>query len=319
MNPVSPELSLVIPCRDESASLTTLFDTLLPIVRPAVGSFEIIVVNDGSTDNTLQQLLALQASSHELRVVDLSRNFGKEAAVVAGLAHCRGRCAILLDADLQDPPELIPQMLARWREGYESIVAVHAIRTSDSLSRRLLTAAYYRMLNAVSKTNIVADSGDFRLLDRAVIDAFLGLCERTRFNKGLFSWIGFRQCLIEHDRPPRQAGRSKFTYRRLFSLALEGLTSFSSAPLRISAYVGLLISLLAFVYGGYIVLRTMIEGAAVPGYASIFAAVMFFGGINLLGIGILGEYVGRVFIESKQRPLYVVRQTHEPGDGDPST
>ncbi|MGH8460769.1 MAG: glycosyltransferase family 2 protein [Stenotrophobium sp.] len=311
MSSPTPEVSLVIPCYNESAGLATLFETLLPIIRATACRFEIVVINDGSDDDTLARLLALQGTIPQLRVIDLSRNFGKEAAVAAGLAHCRGKCAILLDADLQDPPELIPQMLARWREGYESVVAVHASRGSDSLPRRVLTAGFYRILNAVSNTRTPANAGDFRLLDRAVIDAFLALPERARFNKGLFAWIGFRQCLIEHERPLRSAGTSKFTYRRLFGLAIEGITSFSSTPLRVWAYIGAFVSLLAFLDGAFIILRTLIRGNPVPGYASIFVAVMFFGGINLLSIGVLGEYVGRIFVESKQRPLYVVRRAHE--------
>lgn len=310
----APEVSIVIPCHDESAGLPALFSALLPIISATAPQFEIVAVNDGSTDDTLQQLLALQKSIPQLRVIDLSRNFGKEAAVAAGLAHCRGKCAILLDADLQDPPELIPQMLERWREGYECVVAIHASRGSDSLARRALTAGFYRILNAVSNTTTPANVGDFRLLDRAVVEAFLALPERTRFNKGLFAWIGFRQCLIEHERPLRATGTSKFTYRRLFSLAIEGITSFSSTPLRVSAYAGGVISLLAFLYGSYILLRTLIYGNPVPGYASIFVAVVFLGGINLLSIGVLGEYVGRIFVESKQRPLYVVRRAHEPDE-----
>ncbi|MGH8541982.1 MAG: glycosyltransferase family 2 protein [Stenotrophobium sp.] len=310
----TPEVSLVIPCHNESAGLAGLFVTLIPIISAATHSFEIVVVNDGSADDTLVRLLEWQQSILQLRVIDLSRNFGKEAAVAAGLQHCRGRCAILLDADLQDPPELIPQMLARWHGGYESVVAVHSLRGSDSLWRRTLTKGFYRLLNAVSDTAMTENMGDFRLLDRAVIDAFLALPERTRFNKGLFAWIGFRQCRIEHERPARTSGASKFTYRRLFGLAIEGITSFSSTPLRISTYAGGVISLLSFLYGSYILLRTLIYGNPVPGYASIFVAVMFFGGINLLSISVLGEYVGKIFVESKQRPLYVVRRAHEPAE-----
>jgi glycosyltransferase involved in cell wall biosynthesis len=293
MTVITPEISIVIPCHNEQDALAELFGTLCPIIEAVALQHEILVINDGSSDDTLEKLLEFQKSIPQLRVIDLSRNFGKEAAVAAGLAHCRGRCAILL-------------------EGYETVIAVHAERSTDTLARRTLTDGFYRLLNTMSRTVMPANAGDFRLLDRVVIDAFLSLPERTRFNKGLFAWIGFRQCLIEHQRPLRSTGTTKFTYRRLVSLAIDAITSFSSTPLRLSAYVGGLISLLAFIYGGYILLRTLIYGNPVPGYASIFVAVTFLGGINLLGIGILGEYIGRIFVEAKQRPLYVIRHTHEP-------
>ena len=303
----------MIPVHNESAGLDFLFGTLLPIMEAATAHFEIVVVNDGSADDTLPRLLRLQASIPQLRVVDLSRNFGKEAALTAGLWHCRGACAITLDADLQDPPELIPQMLAKWREGYETVVAVHADRNTDTLLRRGLSRAFYFLLNAVSEMRFVPNAGDFRLLDRVVIEAFLALPERTRYNKGLFAWVGFRQHLIEHERPLRAAGESKFNYRRLLSLAIQAITSFSSFPLRLWTYVGMVIAAVSFFYGSFILIRTMILGTDVPGYASLIVAVMFFGGVNLLSIGVLGEYVGRIFMETKQRPLYVVRRLHEPG------
>lgn len=312
-----PELSVVIPVYNESAALAPLFSRLLPILRDAAASFEILVVNDGSRDESLQHLLQLQRGLPALRVLDLSRNFGKEAALTAGLAHCRGRCAILLDADLQDPPELIAPMLQKWREGYEMVVAVHAVRSADTRLRRTLSGGFYRLLDAVSHLEMVRNAGDFRLLDRAAIEAFLALPERTRFNKGLFAWIGFRQYRIEHERPARAAGASKYNYRRLFSLAIEGITSFSSLPLRLSTYLGLLVAVLSLAYGAFIVVRTLVRGVDVPGYASLFVAIVFFGGINLLSIGILGEYVGRIFLESKHRPLYVVRRLHEPAAEPP--
>jgi polyisoprenyl-phosphate glycosyltransferase len=308
----SPELSLVIPVHNESAGLDHLFGSLLPIVQAAAASFEIVAVNDGSSDDTLQQLLQRQQTLPQLRVIDLSRNFGKEAALTAGLRHCRGACAITLDADLQDPPELIPQMLEKWREGYETVVAVHARRDTDSIARRVSANLFYRVLNAVAELRFVPNAGDFRLLDRAVIEAFLSLHERTRYNKGLFAWVGFRQHLIEHQRPERAAGQSSFNYRSLFRLAMEGITSFSSFPLRLWTYIGVTVSGLSFLYGSFIILRTLILGVDVPGYASLIVAVMFLGGINLLGIGMLGEYIGRIFVESKRRPLYVVRRLHEP-------
>lgn len=306
-----PEVSLVIPMHNEGEGLENLFARLLPILSEAAASFEIVVVNDGSADDTLQRLLRRQATLAQLRVVDLSRNFGKEAALTAGLAHCRGACAITLDADLQDPPELILEMLAKWREGYETVVAVHALRESDPFFKRQFARGFYRVLNAMSEMRFVPHAGDFRLLDRCVIDAFLQMPERARFNKGLFAWIGFRRYLIEHRRPQRVSGRSAFTFRQLLHLATDGITSFSLFPLRLCIYLGTLVTAFAFAYGSYIILRTLANGADVPGYASIIVAVMFFGGVNLFSIGVLGAYVGRIFLEAKQRPLYVVRRVHE--------
>ena len=313
MTPQGPEVSIVIPVYNEAAALEHLFEVLLPILHDLQHTFEIVIVNDGSHDDTLPLLLRRQVSLPELRIVDLSRNFGKEAALTAGLEHCRGACAITLDADLQDPPELIPQMIDKWQEGYETVVAVHAYRGSDSYLRRTSASWFYRLINAIAEIRFVAHAGDFRLLDRCAIDAFLALPERARFNKGLFAWIGFRTALIEHHRPERSAGGSRFNLRRLLSFAVDGITSFSTLPLRVWTYVGFSIALLSFCYGAFIVLRTLILGIDVPGYASLIVAIMFLGGINLLGIGVLGEYIGRIFLETKRRPLYVVRRIHESG------
>lgn len=306
----APELSLVVPAYNEATALQPLIDVLLPIARSSTSCFELIIVNDGSTDDTLTILQQLQQRVPELCIVDLSRNFGKEAALTAGLAQARGRCAVVLDADLQDPPELLPTMLQKWREGYETVVAVHRERSGDSRWRRGAARWFYRVINAVSEVPMLADAGDFRLLDRAVIDAFLSLPERARFNKGLFAWLGFRQYVIEHARPLRSQGASKFTAGRLFGLALDGLTSFSSFPLRLWVYAGFIIASLALAYGAFIVLRTLLFGVDVPGYASLIVAVIFLGGVNLLSVGVLGEYIGRIFMESKQRPIYIVRRVH---------
>jgi len=309
----APLVSVVIPVHDESAGLDRLFGRLLPEMQSLALPFELIFVNDGSRDDTLRALLDKQRGMPQLRVIDLTRNFGKEAALTAGLEYCRGACAILLDADLQDPPELIPQMVARWREGYEVVTAVHALRRSDPLLKRATAACFYWLINRISEVRFVPNAGDFRLLDRAAIDAILRLRERTRFNKGLFAWIGFRTAYIEHDRPARAAGESRFNYRRLLRLAVDGITSFSVLPLRLWVYLGVVIAGLAFLYGSAILVRTLVRGVDVPGYASLIVAIMFLGGINLLGIGVLGEYVSRIFVEVKQRPLYLIRQIHEAG------
>lgn len=308
----NPEVSVVIPVKNEAQGVDRLMETLLPLLAGVARSFELVVVDDGSSDGTLASLLSWQQRCEMLRVVELSRNFGKEAAVAAGLNHSAGACAIVMDADLQDPPQLIPEMLAKWREGYEMVVAVRALRAQDTLAKRVSAGWFYRIINAIADIDIPPNAGDFRLLDAAAVRAFLALPERARFNKGLFAWIGFRTCQIHHERPARLAGTSKWKVGRLFAFALDGITSFSSFPLRLFSFLGFGVAALALLYGAYIVFRTIIRGIDVPGYASLFVAVMFLNGITLIGIGVLGEYVGRIFLESKRRPIFIVRRLHEP-------
>lgn len=304
-------ISLIIPMKNEAEGLRLLFSKLVPEIEKCKKSYEIIAVNDGSTDSTLQKLLEFQKTIPSLRIIDLSRNFGKEAALTAGMAAARGDAAIPLDADLQDPTELIPQLLAKWEEGYEMVIAARDDRSSDTLSKRLFSKNFYRVFNLFSSIHLTPNAGDFRLFDRKIINAFLLLPERTRFNKGLFAWLGFRSCIITHTRPKRAAGQSQWNYRKLFQFAVDGITSFSAAPLKTFSYVGFLIAMGALIYGLYIIIHTLLHGNNVPGYPSLLALILFFGGLNMIGIGILGEYVSRIFIETKQRPLYVVRDQYE--------
>lgn len=305
------ELSIICPFFNEEPTVPHFFAHIVPVLEGIGLPFEIVCVNDGSRDGTLAALLAVQADDPRVRVVDLSRNFGKEAALTAGLDVVRGNAVIPIDSDLQDPPDLIPAMVAKWREGFEVVLARRADRRSDHLLKRQTAQWFYRVHNLVSDTAIPENVGDFRLMDRQVVEAVRLLPERRRFMKGLFAWVGFRTAVIDYRRPERVAGEGKFSAWRLWNFALEGITSFSTAPLRIWSYLGLGFALLSFGYASLIVLRTLIYGVDLPGYASVFTAVLFMGGVQLLGIGILGEYIGRAYIEAKQRPLYIVRALHE--------
>jgi polyisoprenyl-phosphate glycosyltransferase len=308
-------ISIIIPMKNEALGLGILFEKLLPDIRRGNLPYEIIAVNDGSTDDTLERLLEFQKTIPNLRVVDLSRNFGKEAALTAGMAAAKGDAAIPIDADLQDPTELIPQMIQKWQEGYEMVIAVRGDRSQDSLFKRVFSEGFYRLFNFFSDIHLIRNAGDYRLFDRKVIDAFLKLPERTRFNKGLFAWLGFRSCVISHSRPERAVGKTKWNYRKLFQFALDGLTSFSTTPLKIFSCTGFITAICALLYGAYVVVRTLLFGNPVAGYPSLVTLILLFGGLNMMAVGMLGEYVSRIFIETKQRPLYVIRNIYEPRKG----
>jgi polyisoprenyl-phosphate glycosyltransferase len=308
--PSPTRVSIVIPCFNEASGLSALFARLDLALRPLEVVAEYVVVNDGSTDETLAHLIRLLPERNELVVVDLSRNFGKEAALTAGIEAATGDVVIPFDADLQDPPELVSEMLAKWREGFEVVLAKRVDRTSDSRAKRLTAKAFYKIHNQVSDVQIPADVGDFRLMDRRVVEALKQLPENRRFMKGIFAWVGFRSTTIEYKREPRTAGKSQLNGWRLWNLAIEGVTSFSLLPLRIWTYVGAIVAFVAMCFGGYLVVRTLIYGVDVPGYASIIVAVLFIGGIQLVGMGIIGEYLGRTYLESKRRPAYIVRRVY---------
>jgi len=306
-------LSVICPMHNEEEALVHFFGRIMPVLKQLSEDFEIICVNDGSTDDTLSKLLAVRHGEPRIRVIDLSRNFGKEAALTCGIDHARGDAVIPIDADLQDPPELIVEMVQLWRQGFDVVLAQRTDRIVDSFLKRKTAEWFYRLHNAISEPKLAANVGDFRLMDRKVVEALKKLPERRRFMKGLFAWVGFRQALIPYKREPRQNGKSKFSGWRLWNFALEGLTSFSTAPLRIWFYIGLVVATLAFVYGVIIMGRVIIFGRDTPGYASIITIVLFLGGVQLIGLGILGEYMGRIYSESKERPIYIVRE--DSGDG----
>lgn len=301
-----PTLSIVVAAYNEEEVLDLFFARLEEVLGGIGESYEIVCVNDGSRDRTAEILAAARRRDPRIRVINLARNFGKELAMTAGLDHARGRAVVPLDADLQDPPELIADFVRLWREGYDVVYAVRNARDTDSWMKRTTAAAFYAMLNRVSNVEIPKNAGDFRLMDRRVIEALKGLRERNRFMKGLFSWVGFRQTSIEYERPRRAAGKTKFNYWKLWNFALDGITGYSTAPLRAATYFGLAFAVLAMFYGIYLLVRTMIFGADVPGYASTMVAVIFMGGMQLLVLGIIGEYLGRLYSEAKQRPLYIV-------------
>ena len=305
-------LSLIVPVYDEAETVALFIERVSTVFRDLAGvRIEVVFVNDGSNDDTLARILALQKSDARVRVIDLSRNFGKEAALSAGLMDARGEVIVPIDVDLQDPPELILEMIAKWREGFDVVVGRRVNRDSDTAAKRMSASWFYRIHNAISDLQIPENVGDFRLMDRAVVDALCDMPESRRFMKGLFAWAGFRTAHVDYARPPRSAGSGKFGGWKLWNFALEGITSFSTIPLRIWTYAGFLVAAGSVLYAAFIVLTVFVRGIDVPGYASLLVAVMLLGGIQLIGIGILGEYLGRTYLESKRRPVFIVRRIYE--------
>jgi glycosyltransferase involved in cell wall biosynthesis len=308
---VAPLLSVVVPVKNEEASVIAFVERVGAVLDGIAHDegWEILFVDDGSSDSTLAAIVAANQRDPRVRALSLSRNFGKEAALSAGIDHARGNAVIPMDVDMQDPPEVLPEMVAKWREGYEMVFGVRRCRNSDGWAKRVSAGLYYRAHNAVSKEKIPENAGDFRLMDKKVVDVIRALPERNRFMKGLFAWAGFRQAAVEYDRGERETGTTKYNYWKLWTLALDGITSASTVPLRIWSYVGAVVALFAIGYAAFLAIDTIIFGNPVPGYASIMTSVLFLGGVQLISLGVLGEYVGRILTETKQRPLYVVRDT----------
>ena len=304
------ELGLVIPLYNEWAALKTLFQRLEKTLGSIDVDTEVILVNDGSHDHTWLEICHYQPQAFTLRCISLSRNFGKEAALGCGLQHTSSEAVIILDADCQDPPELIPEMLAAWKKGAEVVNMRRRTRQGESWFKRRSASFYYRLLRRLSDFPIPENVGDFRLLDRRVVDEVNRLQERNRYMKGLLAWPGFQQATLDYDREPRTEGSSKWNYWQLLLLGISGITAFSNKPLRLASLMGLLIALAALVYGLWVVVKTLAFGEPVPGYPSMMVAMLFIGGIELITIGILGEYVGRIFTEVKGRPNYIVRDSH---------
>ena len=308
---VAPTLSVVVPVKNEEDGILPFIERVGSILDnvAADGGWEILFVDDGSTDATLAAIVAANLSDARVRGLSLSRNFGKEAALSAGLDHARGAAVIPMDVDMQDPPEVLPEMVAKWRAGHEMVFGIRRSRAEDSFAKRVTAGLFYRAHNMVSADKIPENAGDFRLMDRKIVDVIRAMPERNRFMKGLFAWAGFRQASVEYDRAERETGTTKFNYWKLWTLALDGITSASTVPLRIWSYIGAIVALFAMGYAGLIAVQTIIFGNSVPGYASIMTSVLFLGGVQLISLGVLGEYVGRILTETKQRPLYVVRDT----------
>jgi glycosyltransferase involved in cell wall biosynthesis len=300
-------VSIVVTVYNESKAIPQFFSRLIPVIESITSNYEIVCVNDGSTDDSMKCLETIHRDNNKLVILDLSRNFGKEAALTAGLDWAGGDAVIPIDVDLQDPPELIPQLVDKWLEGYDVVVAVRADRTTESWLKRNTAKLFYRVFARVSDIDVPVDTGDCRLMDRRVVDALRRLPERTRFMKGLFAWLGYRTASVPYAREARSAGQSKWTFWKLWNLALEGIFSFTTLPLRIWTYLGMVLAGFAAIYIGIIVVRVLILGVEVPGYASLIVVVLFFSGINMVGLGIMGEYLGRVFSEVKRRPIYLIR------------
>jgi len=303
------EISIVVPVRNEAASLEEFFIQLLPVLERLGTTWEVICVNDGSTDATLDLLLEFHRRTPVIKVISLSRNFGKDIALSAGFDFARGAAVIPIDADLQDPPELIVPMVAKWREGFDVVFATRTRRNGESWLKRITARYFYEIFDRITDIPIPHDTGDFRLLDRRVVDVLVRLPERTRFMKGLFAWVGFKQAAITFDRGPRHSGDTKWSYWRLWNFALDAITSFSSLPLKIWSYLGLAISVFAFLYAIFLAALKLFRGIDLPGYASLMVAVLFFGGVQLISLGIIGEYLARMYSEVKGRPLYLVRDS----------
>lgn len=300
-------LSVIVPVYNESEVLQKFHQRLLAVLDGLEMTYEVIYVNDGSHDESMQVLMDMCTNNASTSCIDLSRNFGKESAMTAGIDYSKGDAVVIIDADLQDPPEIIPAMIAKWQEGYDNVYATRRRRQGETMLKKFTAALFYKVIGALSKVDIPSDTGDFRLLSRRAVEALNQLREQNRFMKGLFAWIGYPGIAIEYDRDPRYAGNTKFNYLKLWNFAIEGITSFTIAPLKVSTYFGGLVAVLAGVAGCDILYKTLVFGNPVRGYSSLMCSILFLGGVQLVAIGVLGEYVGRMFIQTKGRPLYLIK------------
>lgn len=305
------KISILIPAYNEQAVLEKLFTRLANLANSMKNyEFEFLFINDGSKDKTLDIIKDYADKDDRVAYVNFSRNFGKEIGMIAGLDHVTGDATVIIDADLQDPPELIPKMIQLWEEGYDDVYAKRRSREGESWLKRFTSRQYYNLLQKLSNVPIQKDTGDFRLLDRRAVEALKQFRESERNTKGMFSWIGFNKKELLYDRDPRAAGTTKWNYISLFNLAINGITSFTTAPLRISTIIGFVVSVITFVYLVFLVIRTIFFGTDLGGYPSTMAVILFLGGVQLLSLGIIGEYVGKIFNETKKRPLYIVEEYH---------
>ena len=322
---MSDLLSVIVPVFNESAVLVDFHRQMSAVMIETGSDYELIYIDDGSSDNSVDQLNQIRKSDAHVALIELSRNFGKEIALSAGLDHARGEAIIIIDADLQDPPDVVHTFLEEWRSGYDVVYGRRTDRRGESRAKKLTAKWFYRTLNYLSDVEIPEDVGDFRLLSRRAVDALISLPERHRYMKGLYAWIGYPQKSVPYVREPREAGESKWSYWRLWNFALEGITSFSDVPLKVATYVGVFTSSVAFLYGLFLLVRTLIWGNPVPGYPSLIIVMLFLGGVQLICLGIIGEYLARTFQESKGRALYFVKGYHpvkeqlQAEDGEPSS
>lgn len=305
-------ITILVPAYNEEEVLELLYERLKKIMDENPNyNFEVLLVNDGSKDKTLPIMQELRQKDKRICYLNLSRNFGKETAMIAGLDYCKGDAVVIIDADLQDPPELIPEMIKYWEEGYDDVYAKRKTREGETWLKKFTSKMYYKVLQAFTRIEIQKDTGDFRLLDRRCVEALKSMRENQRYTKGLFSLIGYNKKEILYDRDPRAAGQTKWNYGKLINLSIDGITSFTTTPLRWAAIIGALISMIGFIYMLYIIVKTLVTGIDVPGYASMMVVILFLGGIQLIFLGIIGEYLGRAFNESKHRPLYFVERYNE--------
>lgn len=313
-------VTILVPAYNEEAVLSMLYDRLKALMDANTAyNFEVLLVNDGSKDKTFSIMQELRAKDKRINYLSLSRNFGKETAMIAGLDYAKGDCVIIIDADLQDPPELIPEMLKYWEQGYDDVYAKRKSRKGETWLKKFTSKMYYKVLQSMTKVEIQKDTGDFRLLDRRCVEALKQIRESQRYTKGLFSWIGYNKKEILYDRDPRAAGQTKWNYKKLVDLSIDGITSFTTSPLRWSAILGILVSLAGFIYMLVIIIKTLINGVEVPGYASTMVVILFLGGIQLIFLGVIGEYLGRAFYETKGRPLYFIERYNEERETNLST
>ena len=301
------KVSILVPCYNEEASLPALYDALHGLMEANKQyDWEVLLVNDGSRDRTIDVIKELRAKDSRICYIDLSRNFGKENAMLAGFDHVTGDCMVIMDADLQHPPHVIPEMLKKWEEGYDDVYGKRITRGKESWLRRRLSLLFYKMLQKSARYDILPNVGDFRILDRKCIDQMKQLRETERYTKGMYAWIGFKKTSVDFETQDRVAGESHMNYRALLSLAMEGVTSFTVAPLKLSAYLGFLISIVAFIYLFFVLFKAVFYGDPVAGYPTLAILVLFFGGLQLIFLGIIGEYLGKIYNETKNRPVYVI-------------
>lgn len=305
-------ITILVPAYNEQEVLHLLYDRLEKLMNENTNyDFEVLLVNDGSKDKTFEIMQELRKKDKRFCYLSLSRNFGKETAMIAGLDYCKGDAVVIIDADLQDPPELIPEMIKYWEEGYDDVYAKRKSREGETWLKKFTSKMYYRVLQGFTRIEIQKDTGDFRLLDRRCVEALKSMRENQRYTKGLFSIIGYNKKEILYDRDPRAAGQTKWNYGKLIDLSIDGITSFTTSPLRWAALIGCGVSVIGFVYMLYIIIKTIVTGIDVPGYASLMVVILFLGGIQLIFLGIIGEYLGRTFNESKHRPLYFIERYNE--------
>lgn len=304
------QLSIIVPVYNEEEVVELFLSEITKVLSVLNKTYEIIFINDGSKDSTLERLIDLKKIYNEIRIINLSRNFGKESAMTAGLDAAKGDAIIPIDVDLQDPPELIIDFVKKWEEGYDVVLAKRSDRTLDTISKRVTANFFYMFHNKIADVKIPNNVGDYRLFTRKVLNAIQKLPENQRFMKGIFSWVGFKTTIVEYKRDERKAGETSFNTWKLWNFALEGITGFSTVLLRIWLYLGFMIASIAIIYGAWIIIKTLIFGIDIPGYASTTTIVLFIGGIQLIGIGILGEYIGRLYMESKRRPIYIIDEEY---------